>query len=137
MASSEDTFPQMNTPSGWHINENHHEHDTTSWLSKDGRIAIVIVLGALGLILITWYIVRSIIGMRRRLRQENEKQLQMIQHITSKPPGTSELYYPHSQVNPAPVDISYPPPPSPPPTATHHPPSQQQPPPPPPPPQRY
>ncbi|KAJ8657899.1 hypothetical protein O0I10_006427 [Lichtheimia ornata] len=124
MASSssadDTTFPQMTSPNGWHINENHYEHDSTSWLSKDGRIAIVIVLGALGFILITWYIVRSIIGMRRRLRQENEKQLQMIQQITStKPPG--DLYYPHSQVNPpaAVNDVSYPPPP---PTTSHHPP---------------
>ncbi|CDS03614.1 hypothetical protein LRAMOSA01016 [Lichtheimia ramosa] len=119
-SSSEDTFSHTTSSNGWQINENHYEHDTTSWLSKDGRIAIVIVLGTLGFILLSWYIVRSIIGMRRRLRQENEKQMQIIQQITSKPPGTSDPPpYHHAQVNPAAVD------PAPPPTASYHPPPQR------------
>lgn len=57
------------------------EKKEESWLEQNDRYIFVIVLSLLVLGLITWYVVRSIRGMRRRLAHENQGHMMMIQGV--------------------------------------------------------
>ncbi|KAI9304381.1 hypothetical protein BJ944DRAFT_266932 [Cunninghamella echinulata] len=77
-----------------------------SWLKKDNRFVFVIVLGLLVVILLLWYIVKSIKGMRKRLKRENEAQMNIIQQVAAHstlPISTTTEVNHHSQNN-----IAYP-----------------------------
>ncbi|CAO3619644.1 unnamed protein product [Cunninghamella echinulata] len=72
-----------------------------SWLKKENKFVFVIVLGLLVVILLLWYIVKSIKGMRKRLKRENEAQMNIIQQVTAhstSPITTTEVNH-HSQNN--------------------------------------
>lgn len=71
---------------GWDSSGNQDAEKPQSWLRQNNRFVFVIVLGLLFLALLIWYIVRSIKGMRKRLEQENQAQLYMMQQATSPHP---------------------------------------------------
>ncbi|KAI9496718.1 hypothetical protein BDB00DRAFT_741899, partial [Zychaea mexicana] len=69
--------------SGFNPQDGAPEEEEKSWLEQHGRFAFVIVIGLLILGLLIWYIVRSVKGMRRRLKMENDNQMQMINQIAA------------------------------------------------------
>ncbi|KAI7858083.1 hypothetical protein BDC45DRAFT_532363 [Circinella umbellata] len=68
---------------GFKDGDNEANHEQKSWLSQNHRYVFVIVIAVIVLALLTWYIVRSVKGMRKRLEVDNEKQLYMIQQATA------------------------------------------------------
>jgi cbb3-type cytochrome oxidase subunit 3 len=70
---------------GWNSNGNDPNSNHESWLKEHNRFIFIIFLGLLFLGLIGWYIYRSVKGMRKRLEQENQSQLDMIQQISPHP----------------------------------------------------
>ncbi|KAI8138674.1 hypothetical protein BJV82DRAFT_582668 [Fennellomyces sp. T-0311] len=74
---------------GWNPDENYDKGDEKSWLEQHGRFAFIIVIGLLVLGLLIWYIVRSVKGMRRRLKMENENQMQMMRQIADGREGST------------------------------------------------
>ncbi|KAI9339725.1 hypothetical protein BD770DRAFT_400045 [Pilaira anomala] len=80
-----DAFPTVQTP-GWNSNGNNEDTNQQSWLRQHNRFVFVIFLGLLFMAILIWYIVRSVKGMRKRLEQENEAQLYMMQQARSPPP---------------------------------------------------
>ncbi|KAK4518177.1 uncharacterized protein ATC70_001528 [Mucor velutinosus] len=68
---------------GWNSNENEQAKDQQSWLRQNNRFVFVIFVGLVVLAILIWYIVRSIKGMRKRLEQENEAQLYMMQQASA------------------------------------------------------
>ncbi|KAI9314182.1 hypothetical protein BX666DRAFT_2029711 [Dichotomocladium elegans] len=69
--------------SGWNPDDGTKTETPKSWLEKNGRIAFVVVIGVVLLSLIIFYIVRSVRTMRKRLKQENEDQLHVIQQMST------------------------------------------------------
>ncbi|KAL9553060.1 hypothetical protein MBANPS3_003462 [Mucor bainieri] len=70
---------------GWNSNENEQAKDQQSWLRQNNRFVFVIFVGLFVVAILIWYIVRSIKGMRKRLEQENEAQLYMMQQASAPP----------------------------------------------------
>ncbi|KAG2201894.1 hypothetical protein INT46_004614 [Mucor plumbeus] len=70
---------------GWNSNENEQSKNQQSWLRQNNRFVFVIFVGLFVAAILIWYIVRSIKGMRKRLEQENQAQLYMIQQASSPP----------------------------------------------------
>ncbi|KAL7331423.1 hypothetical protein PS15p_203617 [Mucor circinelloides] len=68
---------------GWNSNENEQAKDQQSWLRQNNRFVFVIFVGLVVVAILIWYIVRSIKGMRKRLEQENEAQLYMMQQASA------------------------------------------------------
>lgn len=83
--STLNAIPTVQT-TGWDSSGNQDAENHESWLKQNNRFVFVIVLGLLFLALLIWYIVRSIKGMRKRLEQENQAQLYMMQQATSPHP---------------------------------------------------
>ncbi|KAI9321347.1 hypothetical protein BX666DRAFT_2023487 [Dichotomocladium elegans] len=77
------------------------------WLRQNGRVAIIIVLGSVILGLLIWYIVRSVKGMRKRLREENEKHFLMFQQLSSAPPGQATTVHSTAEHSPTPPDSAH------------------------------
>ncbi|CAO3621378.1 unnamed protein product [Mucor hiemalis] len=80
--SNVNAIPTVQT-TGWDSSGNSDSEKPQSWLRQNNRFVFVIVLGLLFLAVLIWYIVRSIKGMRKRLEQENQAQLYMMQQATS------------------------------------------------------
>lgn len=74
---------QQVNDTGFKDGDNEADNDQKSWLSQHHRYVFVIVIAVIVLALLTWYIVRSVKGMRKRLEVDNEKQLYMIQQATA------------------------------------------------------
>ncbi|KAG1468205.1 hypothetical protein G6F56_003974 [Rhizopus delemar] len=68
---------------GWNPNGNTAENAPESWLKTHNRFVFVIFVGLIVLGLLLWYIVRSVKGMRRKLKEENEAHLAMMQQPSS------------------------------------------------------
>ncbi|KAI8065269.1 hypothetical protein BC940DRAFT_304624 [Gongronella butleri] len=80
-----------------------------SWLMQHHRYVFVIILGLIFFALVLWYIIRSIKGMRRRLREENQAHLDMIQSVLSSPQSAqppSSLSHHHASGNKSTVSQS-------------------------------
>jgi hypothetical protein len=60
-----------------------YDGSSDSWLKQHNRFVFIIFLALIVLGLLIWYIVRSVKGMRKRLAEDNEAQLQMIQALNS------------------------------------------------------
>jgi hypothetical protein len=84
-SNNANALPTMQTP-GWNSNGNNDNLNQQSWLRQHNRFVFVIFLGLIFLSILIWYIVRSVKGMRKRLAQENQAQLYMMQQATSPPP---------------------------------------------------
>ncbi|KAI8344759.1 hypothetical protein BC941DRAFT_464968 [Chlamydoabsidia padenii] len=82
MAQSNETPTVPPAPvatNGFHDDQNNGPPPQESWLKQNNRFVFVIILGLLAVALILWYIVKSIKGMRKRLREENQAQVDMLQ----------------------------------------------------------
>ncbi|KAJ8653486.1 hypothetical protein O0I10_010814 [Lichtheimia ornata] len=90
---------QVVDPTGWNPNEGSSQPEQKSWLEQHGRIALVVVLGVAVLALVTWYIVRSVKGMRKRLQNENEQQARAIEQIAH---SRQQQHYPSDNTAPPP-----------------------------------
>ncbi|CDS10409.1 hypothetical protein LRAMOSA03085 [Lichtheimia ramosa] len=103
---------QQVDPTGWNPNEGSSQPEQKSWLEQHGRIALVVVLGVAVLALVTWYIIRSVKGMRKRLQNENEQQARAIEQIThSRHPPLNEPAAAHQKSAPSsPTTPTSPPP---------------------------
>lgn len=77
--------PSVNT-TGWNDNGGEPPKQQKSWLEQHGRFAFVIVVGLVVLALVIWYIVRSVKGMRKRLKQENENQMHVLGQLAAAAP---------------------------------------------------
>lgn len=71
---------------GFHSNGNDQSGPEQSWLRQNNRFVFVIFLGLIVLSILIWYIYRSVKGMRKRLEQENQAQLYMIQQASTPHP---------------------------------------------------
>lgn len=91
---------QVVDPTGWNPNEGSSQPEQKSWLEQHGRIALVVVLGVAVLALVTWYIVRSVKGMRKRLQNENEQQARAIEQIAH----SRQQHYPSDTAPPPPLN---------------------------------
>ncbi|CAO3600754.1 unnamed protein product [Absidia cylindrospora] len=76
---------------GFHDDQNNEAPQQENWLKQHNRFVFVIVIGLLIVALILWYIVRSIKGMRKRLREENQAQTDMLQKFSTPPPPETLL----------------------------------------------
>ncbi|KAI9486505.1 MAG: hypothetical protein EXX96DRAFT_549317 [Benjaminiella poitrasii] len=70
---------------GWNSNGNQQNVNHQSWLKEHNRFVFIIFVGLLILAILIWYLYRSIKGMRKRLEQENQEQLYMMQQASSHP----------------------------------------------------
>lgn len=70
---------QTVTPNGFNAEDNNISHPQESWLKRNDRFVFVIVVSVLVLSILIWYVVRSIRSMRKRLVQDNQNQMVMIQ----------------------------------------------------------
>lgn len=77
-AQSTTTTPEVNTD-GFDDRDANLSHHQQSWLQENDRYIFIIVLSILFLAIITYYVVRSIRGMRQRLSKDNQAQMMMIQ----------------------------------------------------------
>ncbi|CAO3615663.1 unnamed protein product [Cunninghamella blakesleeana] len=75
-------IPTPPEPTSYQNNPTPPQQDE-SWLKQNNRFVFVIILGLLALVLIFWYIYKSIKGMRKRLKKENEAQRAMIEQATA------------------------------------------------------
>lgn len=87
---------------GWNSNSNSANSNNENWLRQHNRFVFIIFIGLLFLGLLIWYIVRSVKGMRKRLEQDNQAQLYMMQqasggHHPPPPPSTQQQYAPPQQ----------------------------------------
>jgi flagellar biosynthesis/type III secretory pathway M-ring protein FliF/YscJ len=71
---------------GFNSNGNEQSGNQESWLRQNNRFVFVIFIGLFVLSILIWYIYRSVKGMRKRLEQENQAQLYMMQQATSPHP---------------------------------------------------
>ncbi|GAN06377.1 hypothetical protein MAM1_0121c05859 [Mucor ambiguus] len=92
---------------GWNSNENEQAKDQQSWLRQNNRFVFVIFVGLVVVAILIWYIVRSIKGMRKRLEQENEAQLYMMQQASAphqqQPPPHNDRAIPELTQSPPPA----------------------------------
>ncbi|KAI9245144.1 hypothetical protein EDC94DRAFT_628811 [Helicostylum pulchrum] len=95
-SNNADAFPTVQTP-GWNSNGNRDDSNQQSWLRQHNRFVFVIFLGVIFLSILIWYIVRSVKGMRKRLEQENQAQLYMMQQARSPPPPSSQQQHQQQQ----------------------------------------
>ncbi|GAA5816351.1 hypothetical protein MFLAVUS_009879 [Mucor flavus] len=97
-SNNADAFPTVQTP-GWNSNGNIDDSNQQSWLRQHNRFVFVIFLGLIFLSVLIWYIVRSVKGMRKRLEQENQAQLYMMQQARSPPPPQQQQHQQQQQRN--------------------------------------
>jgi flagellar biosynthesis/type III secretory pathway M-ring protein FliF/YscJ len=71
---------------GFNSSGNEQSGNQQSWLRQNNRFVFVIFIGLIVLSILIWYIYRSVKGMRKRLEQENQAQLYMMQQATSPHP---------------------------------------------------
>ena len=90
---------------GWNPDENYDKDQNKSWLEQHGRFAFVIVIGLLVLGLLIWYIVRSVKGMRRRLKMENDNQMQMMRQIAQGQQNSSTVPRQPDHVHPSSTQV--------------------------------
>lgn len=89
---------------GWNSNENEQSTNQQSWLRQNNRFVFVIFVGLFVAAILIWYIVRSIKGMRKRLAQENQAQLYMIQQASpQQQPPRNDRVIPELTQTPPPV----------------------------------
>ncbi|KAI7862299.1 hypothetical protein BDF14DRAFT_1857790 [Spinellus fusiger] len=69
--------------SGFDSSNNSKPSSPQSWLKENNRFVFVVVLGGIALILLIWYIVKSVQGMRKRLERENQNHMLLMQSATS------------------------------------------------------
>ncbi|KAI9279385.1 hypothetical protein BY458DRAFT_503005 [Sporodiniella umbellata] len=84
------TVPLYPEPSvqgtGWNPEGNATPHSEESWLKQHNRFVFVIFIGLVVFGLLLWYIIRSVKGMRKRLKEENEAQISMMQPSSTAAP---------------------------------------------------
>ncbi|ORX52794.1 hypothetical protein DM01DRAFT_1336573 [Hesseltinella vesiculosa] len=61
--------------------------NNTSWIMRDHHYVIIIVIGLVVAGLVLFYIIRSAKGMRRRMKQDNQRQMHMLNQIPSTAPN--------------------------------------------------
>ncbi|KAI8638145.1 hypothetical protein BD408DRAFT_423407 [Parasitella parasitica] len=88
---------------GWDANEYTNPGNQQSWLRQNNRFVFIIFVGLFIVAILIWYIVRSIKGMRKRLAQENEAQLYMMQQASSTQPPHNDRIIPESIQAPPPA----------------------------------
>ncbi|KAG1047007.1 hypothetical protein G6F43_010527 [Rhizopus delemar] len=71
---------------GWDPSGNSSEKSNESWLKTHNRFVFIIFIGLIVIGLILWYIIKSVKGMRKRLKEENEAHLYMMQQ---QPPSAN------------------------------------------------
>ncbi|KAI7906893.1 uncharacterized protein BX663DRAFT_494115 [Cokeromyces recurvatus] len=79
----------------WDSSGNQQSKNQQSWLKEHNRFIFIIIIGLAILALLIWYIIRSIKGMRKRLEEENQAQLYMIQQVSSSPQPATMSPYPN------------------------------------------
>ncbi|KAI8639337.1 hypothetical protein BD408DRAFT_421610 [Parasitella parasitica] len=67
---------------GFHEDNNSSNEKHESWLQKNDRYVFIIILSLLILAILIWYIVRSIKSMRKRLADENQGHMMMVQNAS-------------------------------------------------------
>ncbi|KAI7902619.1 uncharacterized protein BX663DRAFT_509878 [Cokeromyces recurvatus] len=73
---------------GFNSTSNNLNTPQESWLQKNHRYVFIIVLVLLFLAIFTWYIIKSVCGMRKRLAAENQNHIIMTQNAS----GVSQLF---------------------------------------------
>ncbi|GAA5803560.1 hypothetical protein EDC94DRAFT_611054 [Helicostylum pulchrum] len=73
-----DTYPPVN-PTGFNSDDANLYHRDESWISKNEKYIIIAVVVVVVFAILTWYIVKSIRGMRKRLARENQANMIMMQ----------------------------------------------------------
>ncbi|KAI8969187.1 hypothetical protein BDF20DRAFT_893628 [Mycotypha africana] len=91
VATSSDNNNNKPTPSntdntvqgtGWNYNANDRQTQQESWLKQHNRFVFIIFVGLFLFGLLFWYIYKSVKAMRKRLEEENQAQLYMIDQAT-------------------------------------------------------
>ncbi|KAI8978495.1 hypothetical protein BDB01DRAFT_800125 [Pilobolus umbonatus] len=84
----------------WDPKENNQIKNDQSWLKQNNRFVFIIFLGLFLIALISWYVTKSVKGMRKRLERENQEQLYMMQqasgrsdHVIPEPPQAQPPAY--------------------------------------------
>jgi hypothetical protein len=95
---------------GFNSNGNSASPNQQSWLRQHNRFVFIIFVGLLFLALIIWYIVRSVKGMRKRLEQENQAQLYMMQQASAPHPPPQQQQPQYQQQGYVPELTETPPP---------------------------
>ncbi|CEP07465.1 hypothetical protein [Parasitella parasitica] len=96
------TVPSVQS-TGWDANEYTKPENQQSWLRQNNRFVFIIFVGLFIIAILIWYIVRSIKGMRKRLAQENEAQLYMMQQASTPQPPHNDRVIPESIQAPPPA----------------------------------
>ncbi|CEP19004.1 hypothetical protein [Parasitella parasitica] len=73
--------PTVST-NGFREDNNDSDEKHESWLQKNDRYIFIIILSLLILAILIWYIVRSIKSMRKRLADENQGHMMMVQNVS-------------------------------------------------------
>lgn len=90
---------------GFTEGDNEAQDQQKNWLEQHHRYVFVIVIGVLVLALLVWYIVRSVKGMRRRLKMENDNQMQMMRQIAQGQQNSSTVPRQPDHVHPSSTQV--------------------------------